>query len=113
MPGEANHHAPNAAIFDQQIRAATQDRKRQLLLGAELQDGCQIGFRGRLDVEISAPAYSQCGAFGQRLIGAHNRIGRKFFREAGEQQFFWHHGFFAEFGGQFVRGLGDVAGAEK
>ena len=65
---QANNHAPNSAIFDQQIRAATQHRERQLMFGAKLQHLCQVRFRRGLNIKIGLAADAQRCAACQRLI---------------------------------------------
>ena len=73
---QANHHAAKTAVAHQQIRAAAQHEKAQLLFGAKLQHRRQIRFRRRLDVEVRRTADPQGGVSGQRFVGTDQRVAR-------------------------------------
>ncbi len=74
--GQANHHAANAAVTNQQIGASPQKHHGRLVFAANLHDAGQITFRGWLHIDIGAAAGAQGGPFGQRFAAPHEGLGQ-------------------------------------
>jgi hypothetical protein len=65
---ETNDDAADAAITDQQIRAAPENHERHLGRGAEPENRSQFRLRRRFDIEVSRTADAKCGLSGKRLV---------------------------------------------
>jgi hypothetical protein len=74
--GQANHHAANPAVPNQQIGAAPQNHHGRAPLPANPHDARQITFRRRLHVNVGATASAQGGPFGQGFPGPHDGPGQ-------------------------------------
>jgi hypothetical protein len=75
--GQADHNPAVAPVFDEQIGPTPEDEHRQPTGPAKTQDGGQIVFRGRLDVEVNRSANPQRGAARQRFVTSNHGPSRK------------------------------------
>src|SRR6185436_9632386 len=65
---QANHHAPHAAVANEQVRTPAEQSEVQAAGCAALQSRSEIRFRTGLDVEVGLAADAQRRALGERLV---------------------------------------------
>ncbi len=73
---QTNHHAAKAAIANEQIRAATKDKKFNFPLAAKFHDARQIILVRRFDINIRRPAHAQRRMLRQRLVAPNHSRAR-------------------------------------
>ena len=110
---QADHHAANTAVLDQQIGAATQHHEGNSVFTADFEHRRQFRFRRGFNVKIRRTADAQGGFLRQRFVLAQNRRRRKRPGQRRQKLFCAARHRFAQPRRKFVRGSGNVAGAEK